>query len=81
MRRNIILFLLYIEIGLTIVLFIRKENLSVQNSNTDSLQTLCNSRLCEGLTEDEDILSVACDPPDRSPGDSCIKGAFSLNGG
>ena len=49
----------------------KKRKGSVQNSDiAELLQTLCNSRLCEGLTEDEDILSVACDPtgnPDSNP--------------
>ena len=49
----------------------KERKCSVQNSDiAELLQTLCNSRLCEGLTEDEDILSIACDPtgnPDSNP--------------
>ena len=49
----------------------KEEKRSVQNLDiADLLQRLGNSRLCKGLTEDEDILSVAIDPtgnPDSNP--------------
>ena len=49
----------------------KEQKRSVQNLDiADLLQRLGNSRLCKGLTEDEDILSVAIDPtgnPDSNP--------------
>ena len=49
----------------------KEQKRSVQNFDiADLLQRLGNSRLCKGLTEDEDILSVAIDPtgnPDSNP--------------